>query len=115
MEEGQRQNRSFGTLTRVEGPSIDRKEKWYIISKDIYGNGRLVDFAKGISKCFPDQIRYVHSREIHDANSQPIAAHMNYARRPSNMYITSTSVYVLAFCGKKLFRVVLLNLVSFRR
>ena len=46
MEEGLRQNRSFQTVTKVEGPSTDRKKNWYIISKAIYGNGRLVDFAK---------------------------------------------------------------------
>ena len=72
-------------LSRVQGPSLDSRKNWYVLTTEVCRSRRLKDFAKSVSNIFPDDIRTAPSREL-----QPSTFLRGYSRQPSSVYMVST-------------------------
>ena len=72
-------------LSGVQGPSLDSRKNWYVLTTEVCRSRRLKDFAKSVSNIFPDDIKTAASREL-----QPSTFLRGYSRQPSSVYVVST-------------------------
>ena len=72
-------------LARVTSTSLDVHKNWYVLTKELCGGTRPVDFLKnGVFKIFPDEVKVIASRELEPANSA------RWNRQPRNLCVASS-------------------------
>ena len=76
---------SSSRLARVTSAFLDPHKNWYVLTKELCGGTRPVDFLKnGVFKIFPDEVKVIASREIEPANSS------RWNRQPKNLCVASS-------------------------
>jgi len=72
-------------LARVTSAFLDPHKNWYVLTKELCGGTRPVDFLKnGVFKIFPDEVKVIASRELEPANLS------RWNRQPRNLCVASS-------------------------